>query len=352
MRTLVAPFAVLLAACAPDNAFTTVKDYGGVYESSISGRVCDPARNTWLENATVYTNIIVDGNLVGTASTLTDADGHWQLAELRNDLTYTIYVQYGSDTLDMFDVPIEGTQDVVLDDPVCSSAVASTVAVVSGDYDQLAKVLNRFGISDYYQVNGQTGDDLVEFLQSAENLTQYQAILFAGGHIEEDVFYDTDGSDTAGNVPRVLQSLRDYVSAGGTVWGTDWSYDVIEQAWPDPVNWHGDDGVPNAAQVGTPGSINAQIPDTDLASAVGSSHVDIAYDLDTWPIIDAIGGDVTTLEQGDAPWRFGMDTGTVSSSPLAIEFSSGKGHVLYTTWTLDANAGDGQDVIRYLVDGL
>lgn len=353
LSALVIPAALAsLSGCAPDNGFAQVKDYGGVYESSISGRVCDPARNVWLEGATVYTNIIVDGELVGTASTLTDVNGNWQLAELRSDLTYTIYVQYGSTVLDQFDVEVADTQDIVLDDPTCSSAVASTVAIVSGDYDELSKVMTRFGVSDFYEVNGQTGDDLVEFLQSAENLTQYQAILFAGGHTEEDVFYDTDGSDTDGNVPRVLQALRDYVSAGGTVWGTDWSYDVIEQAWPDPVNWHGDDGVPNAAQIGTPGSINADIPDSGLSAAVGGSHVTVAYDLDTWPIIDATGGGVTTLEVGDAPWRFGMDTGTVSEAALALQFASGKGQVIYTTWTLDANAGDGEEVIRYLVDSL
>lgn len=356
MRTPVSLSALLLlpalAACGQDNGFAKVTDYGGVYESSITGRVCDATRNVWLEGATVYTHIIVDNELVGTAEAVTNADGWFQLAELRNDTTYTVYVQYGSSVIDQYDVDIEGSQDVELPEPECSTALASAVAVVSGDYDEVNAVLARFGITDTFQVNGQTGTDLVHFLASADNLAQYEAVVFAGGHIEEDVLYDTDGSDVDGDVASVLEAIRTYVQGGGTVWATDWSYDLVEAIWPSAVEWVGDDSNPNDAQLGEPDAADATVRDRELADAIGTSAVRVQFDLDTWPVAQSVGDGVTIYETVDAPWRFGMESGTQADAPVALEFGDGKGHVVYTSWTLDANAGDGEAVIRYLLDRL
>ena len=276
---------LLLVGCN-EQGFQKVLDYGGVYESTITGRVCDNTRNVWLEGATVYTHILSDtGELIGTAESLTDVDGYYHLADLRGDSSYTVYVQYGSSVIDMFDVAVEGTEEVVLPDPQCSSSSNSAVAIISGDYDHLDEVLPSFGITDFYLVNGQTGDEMVQFLQSAENLVQYEAIFFAGGHIEEDVFYDTDGSDSAGDVARVNEAVSAYVEAGGTVVATDWSYDVVEQTWPNKIDFLGEDTVPNAAQLGTPDTVLAAVTSSELESAVGSDQVDVHFDLDTWPVV-------------------------------------------------------------------
>lgn len=350
MRTL--PLFALLAACTPDNGFTTVKDYGGVYESSISGQVCDTARRTWLEGATVYTHIIVDDELVATAESTTDAEGWFHLEELRGDTTYTIYVQYGSAVVDMYDVTIEGTDDVELPTPDCSAVVSSTVAVVSGDYDELSAVLSRFGVTDVYQVNGQTQEDITQFLSNAENLLQYEAILFAGGNVEEDVFYDSDGSDAEGVVGSVHAAVAEYVRGGGTIWATDWSYDLVEQLWPDTVQWMGDDGAPNAAQLGEPAALDARVRDRELENALGTDSVRVQFELDTWPVAEVVGSAVDVYETVDAPWRLGMDSGTTADAPVAFSFADGDGRVIYTSWTLDANAADGEDVLRYLIEGL
>lgn len=341
----------LAAGCTPDNTFTKVEDFGGVYESSIAGRACDYTRNVWLEGATVYTHIITeDGDLVGTAEDVTDAEGLWRLENLRNDTTYTVYVQYGSEVLDMFDVVVEGTQEVQLPEPDCSAGTGS-VAVISGDYDSLSEVLAAYGVAGAFEVNGTTGEELVQFLQSADNLAEYDAVLFAGGHIEEDVFYDTDGTDTEGRVPRVLDAVRSYVESGGRVFATDWSYDVVEQIWPDQVDWVGDDNSPNVAQLGEPGAVRASIRDDGMQEAVGANELQVQFALDTWPIAESAADGVTVYQKGDAPWRFGMEEGITSAAPLALSFTAGKGAVVYTSWTLDANAQgtDGENATRYLL---
>ena len=101
----------------------------------------------------------------------------------------------------------------------------------------LRELLPRFGIGDFEIINGQTGADLLQFLGSAENMSVYDMVFFDGGHLEEDVIYDTDGSDSAGNVAQVHAALESYVSQGGTLYVTDWSYDVVERIWPDYIDF-------------------------------------------------------------------------------------------------------------------
>lgn len=346
-------FLLGLVGCS-DQGFQTVADYGGIYDASIHGRVCDPTRNIWLEGATVYTHILTpDGELVGTAQTITDANGYYTLADLREDTDYTVYVQYGSAILDMFDVSIGTEQEVQVPEPTCSSRVDGGVAVVSGDFDHLDTLLPEFGVAEPYVVNGQTGGELVQFLQSTANLAQFKAVFFSGGHIEEDVIYDTDGSDVNGVVPRVLEAVRAYVDGGGTLVATDWSYDVVEQAWPEALDFLGDDGTPNAAQLGTPGTVNARVTDVDLAEAVGAGTVAVSFDLDTWPVVTGGDAAVTVYQLGDAPYRVGLDTGVQGNSPFLVRYPVGKGQVFFTTWRLTANReGDGGLVISFLLDQL
>ena len=53
----VVPFLAIAAGAfgCSDTGFQKVTDYGGQYDASITGRVCDPDRNQWMEGATVYT---------------------------------------------------------------------------------------------------------------------------------------------------------------------------------------------------------------------------------------------------------------------------------------------------------
>lgn len=342
-----------LAGCSNYN-FSEVKDYGGVYESSIAGRVCDPDRNVWLSDAIVYTHIITpEGDLVGTVETVTDAEGRYLLAELRNDTTYTVYVQFGSAVIDMFDVTVEGSEEVVLADPPCQNDAVSSVAVVTGDFDAFGEVLNAMGFGGYDEINGQTGAELAQFLSNPGNLAAYDAIFFAGGHLEEDVFYDLDGDDVDGQVAGVLQALRDYVGAGGVIVASDWSYDVVEQAWPDKLDFVGEDTEPDAAQLGEPGSVDASVTNAGLESALGETTVRMSYDLDAWPVIEGAASDVNVYQLGDVPYRFGMDAFTTRNSPLYVSFEEGDGQVVYTSWRMSANMdGRPREVIRFLLDNL
>src|SRR5690606_5027424 len=49
---------------------------------------------------------------------------------------------------------------------------------------------------------------------------------------------------------KVLENLRRFVAEGGSIYLSDWSYDLLELLYPDAVDWLGDDEVRNDAEAG------------------------------------------------------------------------------------------------------
>jgi hypothetical protein len=351
MRTSFLALFALLAACQSDNGVSYVKDYGGVYESSLVGRACDANSGNWLEGAVVYTHIVNDADeLIDTRETYTAADGTWTLDELRGDQTYTVYVQYGNEIVDMFDIEVPSNQDVQVPTAACGADLGR-VAIITGNYDDWESFLGEVGVTNYELINGLTGPDLGQFLSDPENLAEFGGIFFAGGHIEEDVLYDTDGSDTAGTVAAVKTAVRDYVSAGGFVYASDWSYDVVELCWPDRVDFLGDDEEPDAAQLGEPDTLRSTLVDDALVEAVGGDRVDVSFDLDTWPLIDSVDDNVTVYQKAsDVGYRQGTEQSTKDNVPLLVSFAPDDGRVVFSSWRMAANLdGRGPAVMRYIL---
>ena len=336
-------------ACDQENSLTHVTDVYGQGDGSISGRVCDPEAYLWLEGASIYTHIIdSSGELRDVRETLSDADGNWKLEGLA-DGAYTVYIQYGSTTLDMFDATVLNGRDTEVENGSCVSSSDVEVAVVTGDFDDFDKVLKEAGIAGAYDVDGQTGSELLQFLQNIDEMGHYDAIFFAGGHLEDGIFYSIDGSEAA-TVDIVKANLQAYVSNGGVVFASDWSYDVIEEAWPDKIDFLGD-GTPDSAQVGEPGLYVCDVNNTGLKESLGKDTVKMDLDLDAWPVMDSVADDVKVFLNTDATWRRGMETDVEKNSPMLVEFESGKGIVVFTPFRMSANLdGPRLPVVQWLLD--
>jgi hypothetical protein len=343
---------LFLLACTPDQTFHIVDDAYDGDDSTITGRVCNPVTSTWVEGAQVYTHLIDDeGVLYDTARTTSDEAGWWALTGLPTDSVYTIYVQYGSEMIDIIEVDLPQFGGADIEPPSCSGG-GGDIVVISGDYDEFDKVLEATGNPDYDLVNGQTGEELVDFLSDVENLNQYEKVFFTGGHLEEDIFYDTDGDGDPTVIYGVQDSIRAYVEGGGKLYVTDWSYDVIEAVWPDHIDFLGDDLVPDAAQKGEPGQIISHVNDQDMGDAVGAD-VAILYDLIEWPLIESVHPDVKVHIDGHAQWRDGFDLYTVPDSPMLVSFEAGGGQVVFTSFRHTAQAkGSGLPIVDYIINDL
>jgi hypothetical protein len=325
--------------------------------ASILGRVCDPLESNWLADALVYTHSFDDNDkLIETHYAYTDPDGYWSMEGLPAETDYTFYVQNGDETLEEIVVWLEEGQHKELEEPDCFDPLQLDVAVITGDYDDFEDVLANMGFANYQLINGLDENELVTFLSNGTELEKYDIIFFNGGHVEEDVIYDSDGSivplqDEKGNdlptVPEtIIANLQAYVSGGGTAYASDWAYDVVETAWPAALDFVGDDTVPDAAQLGEYDFVNAAVSDAALADWLGTNYVDVEYDLPVWPPIESAEGYVSVHLSGNVQYRQGQDVYNLAAVPMLASFSSGDGKVAYSTFRVARNAS--QDIMLVL----
>jgi len=354
MKHLIGFLGLSLAAMGcSEHEFIEIPPTDKIGDLTLTGRACDSVQHTWLDGALVYTHLIDDdGRLYHTSETTTNEDGFWELERLIPNRNYTVYIQSGSTLVEVFDIQVE-EESLELNDPDCSGSEEFEVAVITGDYDDFEEVLGLLGVGTYDLINGLTGSDLADFLSSETSLARYDVIFFPGGHVEEDILYDLDGSDTDGVVGAVHTTLSNYVNNGGVIYASDWSYDVVEQLWPDRIEFLGEDTSPDDAQIGTEASVLASVTDDNLSTYLSSSSAEVVFDLDTYPVVESVTGGVRVLMRADIPYRIGMDVHQRSNSPILMSFPEGEGRVIFSTWRQASNTdGDAMEVIRFMMSGI
>lgn len=376
--------------CSDTKLRVTEESEAGLAPGSVLGRVCDPSGRTWLPDALAYTHIIDDaGKLYDTRTAYTDRDGYFLLDNLPAEHDYVIYVQYGGEELSQEKVFIEDSQEIELEEPDCFDPLELDVAVITGDYDDFQEVLDNMGFANYELIDGLHTDEMTAFLLDLDAMLQYDIIFFNGGHVEEGIIYPSDavdvidgdetddedfgddtggggddtggGGDDTGDEPstplydyeQIAQNIRDYVTAGGAVYASDWAYDVVEIAWPEAINFVGADEVPNSAQLGEYGLINAAVSDEALAEWLGKDHIKIEYDLPVWPAIEGAASTVSVHLTGAIDYREGTNVYTLTAVPLLASFTSGDGKVAIATFRVAKNAdADVMLTLQYMMYSL
>jgi len=379
-----------LSGCSETGVRKTEESEAGLSPGSVLGRVCDPSGRTWLPDALAYTHILDDsGMLYDTRTAYTDRDGYFLLDNLPADQDYVVYVQYGGETLSQEKVFIEDSQEVELEEPDCFDPLELDVAVITGDYDDFQEVLDNMGFANYELIDGLHTGEMTDFLLDLDSMLQYDIIFFNGGHVEEGIIYSTEdtegegdesddedfgddtgesgsddtgaGADDTGDAPaaplydheQIVQNIRDYVTAGGAVYASDWAYDVVETAWPEALNFVGADEIPNAAQLGEYGLINAAVSDEALAEWLDKDHVKIEYDLPVWPAVEGAATTVSVHLTGAIDYREGTNVYTLTAVPLLASFTSGDGKVAFATFRVAKNAdADVMLTLQYMMYSL
>jgi hypothetical protein len=142
------------------------------------------------------------------------------------------------------------------------------IAVVSGAWDRLEKVLDKLGVEEKTVFNGRdlaTGPESMQaLLQNGARLKEHHMIFINCGTKFEGLVTQPGPS---------RNNLRDYVKQGGRLFVTDYSYDFVEQAFPEFIDFQGQhDGDPittpekhNAAEVGKEDLVvQGDVLDSDL----------------------------------------------------------------------------------------
>jgi hypothetical protein len=252
---------------------------------------------------------------------------------------------------------------------------APRIAIVDASYDDIKDTMAKLGLgqvnstgslvngTETFDLYGSTGffdDDYVGDQESL--LTDYDTL--ANYHI---VFFPCDSSWPNGFLvtTAVQENLQNYVKNGGRLYVTDWSYDVLRQAFPDPITWYDDNGSVDSAHTGSYDA-DAEPPDPDTGEP---DFVNTGSDPNLWAWLNAQG--ITSFEVEDnwtviesantytAPnedfileemetkvWVVG--SGNLSSfgsgtQPNTVSFQWGCGRAMFSTYHTEP--GFGQDLV-------
>ena len=236
------------------------------------------------------------------------------------------------------------------------------MAVAVGDYDQIECVLRSIGI-DESEFTKPGGGGAVEMYDNSGGggifggggSTEFEGLLTDANKLNtyNIVFINCTGNtfDMLQNPKAVTDNLYNYVSSGGRLYVTDWSYDYMEQVpqFAPYVYYDGGGDMTNpqpvhsAADAADTNDFTATVSDPTLSQwlqATGTTMGDsltITDLLGDWVLMDSTATDQSTYPS--QTWIHGQTNG--ADRPLSVTFDYNMcGKVLYSSYhTRDPGGG-------------
>lgn len=244
------------------------------------------------------------------------------------------------------------------------------VGVVTGDFDSVENILLSLEVPytriDGY-IRGPTYDladeyDWASLVPEAEDvflddtaLDEYDVIfLDCGMRGSGEYVYNDAGirDDQIAGDDRAVENLREYVEFGGQVYASDWAYELVERAFPDMIDFFGEDTSIDAAQVGAAGTVVARVVNEELREHLelpeGADELNVVFNNGSWAVMSSAQGEV--LISADVTYRdsAAAQDVVIADAPLLVAFDVGQrgGRVIYTAFHNDAQPTD--DVLRII----
>lgn len=175
----------------------------------------------------------------GNSSTLSRSDGKFELKVYQAGTFYLVTQKGQFRRVRKIEVKA-GNATVADEDTTFPSATsgddtAPLMAVVgtrTDGYDRIEISLEKLGITQYDFIEpGQAA----AFIKSAAKMQKYHVVFLpcGAGDVGGPGACGTDRAADAGT----KTALRDFVSSGGKLYVTDFSYEYLNQSWPGYVNW-------------------------------------------------------------------------------------------------------------------
>lgn len=294
-----------------------------VETASVTGRVCNTAGDSYVvgASASISYDTDADGSPDGVVEDTTDQDGYFLLEGVPLG-QHDILVEKGSFSIEIPVVLDTAGELVELAEEECLDPGSVEIAVVTGQYDSIGDILRglQLEFDTYNGINNQ----YLSLLNDSARMAEYDIIFFNCGM-----------SDTwQSNYSTIGQNVADYVRQGGSIYASDWAFSIYEAAFPNAVDFYGDDRRLEEVAVGVSGNLQATVLNSNFQAALGSSIASLYYDLDAWAVPVAGGSNAEILIQGDAVvfdlWTFSYET--VRNVPLALRLEKGDGVAIYTSF--------------------
>ena len=224
---------VLLDATPPLEDVTVLSELGvPCARGGIAGTICAPNGATPVGGARVRVNTVDCAGDAVRVETFTDSRGRFELrgvaaGEVRVDVTT------GSFTASA-EVQVRAGGTVLLaggDGKLCFSPTSVAIAALTGAYDRIEDNLAQLGFAaDIYCGAAGAYRPARTLLQDVDALARYRLLFVncgTGVNLRTDNFENT----------QIIEHLRSFVRAGGSVYASDLAADFVEQAWPGWVDF-------------------------------------------------------------------------------------------------------------------
>lgn len=298
----------------------------------------------------VYCDTCTDLTFLGVPSDISEVNGSFQILAPSPGTYYLVVEKGGFRRVSTVDVApfsqakVPATQTTL---PKVSNAEAGdhtpSIAVIDNSFDSVEDTLVKLGLQTTPSSNSASSTASVDlfdsnsapnFFSQWENLMQYHIIFFP---------CDSDWFGDALENPAVVEVLRSYVEAGGKLYVTDWSYDIMKAVFPEPMAWEDDEGTPNSAQVPSYDA-PAEAVDAGLGAWLGTQGVTdltveanytILASTSAFQAPDA-DGDMTTMTP--KVW-VESDVSGYGKRPATVTFQYGCGRGMFSTYHTEGYGG-------------
>ena len=304
----------------------------------------------------------------GTFSIVTPVGGEYYLVVQKGGFrkVSTIEIQGGTQELDA------SLTTLPADTNVEANEWAPRIAIVDASYDDIKNTMAKLGLGEVNSsgvlVNGTETFDLYgtpSFFDDGEYAGDQESLLndydtLANYHI---VFFPCDSSWPNSLLAQqaVKDNLTEYVKNGGRLYVTDWSYDVLRQAFPDPITWYDDDGTFDSGHTGSyDADAEPPVPDTgepdfvntgsdpSLWAWLNAQGIDEFEVEDNWTVIQSANTytapdeNFMLKEMETKVWVVG--SGNLSSfgsgsQPNTVSFQWGCGRAMFSTYHTEPGFG-------------
>lgn len=334
---------------------------------SIKGKTCAPSGEPLAAADVTISGVDCDGNPF-ELTTRTGTDGTFEITD----------VPSGNHELEVTTGSFASTRMVIIQkDQVTDLTSAAEkvcldqnveIAVISGAYDHVEGVLAALNL-DFTTVGGDSGaqyDATKAFLSDPAAMAMYDLIFINCGDLEGQIAIDSFGDPQLRMT--INNNLRTYVQGGGSLYVSDWSHTLLEGAFPDMIDFHGNDSAQESRKGYAPQTIAADVLTQDLVTLLGTNMATIEFPHmpptvvnNNWVVVDAAGtgsiahlaGDAKLCGEGSLFEPCPASSDVQADSPLLVTHQDPSGgNVVFTTFHNERQSALNQDmekILRFLI---
>ena len=333
-------------------------DPGVCQFGSIKGVVCAPNQQVYVSLAIISIDTEdCAGNPVHL-QTISQVDGTYYFENVPVGMQ-PVHIVKGSFELD-FEVIIQAdhlTDISGADMKKCFGAGGASIVVYWGQWDQMDEIVDRLGF-DYtwfYYEDTLYADEPdwdnepgVLLLRNLEGLMDYNIVILNCGSAYKKWIK---------KYPEIVDNLHQWVLLGGSLYMSDLAWVVGEHAFPDAIDFWGDDDLEDAQVIEPHSTFDAALVDASLAEYVGKMNIEVTYDSGPLISVSAPGEGTAVHAVGHIDQCNGgifddclTDVPINEDQPLLLSYEPGvgSGRVIYSGFHVDEQTDqDAYDMVMY-----